>query len=101
VQRVVDLLRHRPALIRGNASEILAVAGSAGAGGRGTDSTVGPEAALEAGKQLARQQECIVAISGASDLVLHDLRCQAVYGLGSKSDQQHRLCAAMSLLGIR
>jgi hydroxyethylthiazole kinase len=68
-QRVVDLLRHRPALIRGNASEILAVAGSAGAGGRGTDSTVGAEAALEAGQQLAQQQGCIVAISGATDLV--------------------------------
>ena len=76
VQRVADLLRHRPALIRGNASEIMAVAGSAGAGGRGTDSTVDVQAALKAGKQLARQQGCIVVISGATDLVRQDLECR-------------------------
>lgn len=65
----MELLALKPTLIRGNASEILTVAGSAGAGGRGTDSTLGSEAALEAGKQLAAQQGCIVAISGATDLV--------------------------------
>lgn len=88
MQRVVDLLRHRPSLIRGNASEIMAVAGSAGAGGRGTDSTVGPEAALEAGQQLARQQGCVVAISGATDLVRYDLHCQG---------QRHMSCACQSV----
>jgi hydroxyethylthiazole kinase-like sugar kinase family protein len=75
VQRVVELLRHQPAVIRGNASEILAVAGSAVAGGRGTDSTFDAEAALEAGKELAWQQGCIVVISGATDLVRDDLQC--------------------------
>lgn len=69
MQKVMQLLDHKPTLIRGNASEILAVAGSAGAGGRGTDSTVSSEAALEAGKQLALQRHCIVAISGVTDLV--------------------------------
>lgn len=63
------LLGRQPTLIRGNASEILAVAGFTGAGGRGTDSTDSPEAALPAAKQLALNQECIVAISGPTDLV--------------------------------
>ena len=81
MQRVVELLRHQPALIRGNASEIMAVAGSAGAGGRGTDSTVGAEAALEAGKQLALKQKCVVAISGATDLVRHVLECRGFVGV--------------------
>lgn len=75
----MELLGQRPTLIRGNASEIMAVAGSAGAGGRGTDSTVGSEAALEAGKQLALQQQCIVAISGATDLV-RDMGYGPYYG---------------------
>lgn len=68
-QAVLELLDLKPTLVRGNASEILAVASCASAGGRGTDATVVAEAALEAGKQLAAQRRCIVAISGATDLV--------------------------------
>lgn len=45
------------------------MAGAAGAGGRGVDSTVASEAALAAARQLAADQGCLVAITGAVDLV--------------------------------
>ena len=58
-----------PRIIRGNASEIMALAG-AGAGGRGVDSTEDPRAALDAGRQLAASSSSTVAISGAVDLIV-------------------------------
>ena len=59
----------RPAVVRGNASEVLAIAGAMGAISKGVDTTAEPEAALDAAKQLARQYSCVMAISGATDLV--------------------------------
>jgi hydroxyethylthiazole kinase len=61
-----QLLREgRPAIIRGNASEILAMAG--GAGGRGVDSVDSPEAAIAIAKDLATQQQSVIAVSGPTD----------------------------------
>jgi hydroxyethylthiazole kinase len=54
-----------PRIIRGNASEILALAG--GAGGKGVDSVDSPEAALEVAQDLARRYHTTVAVSGAVD----------------------------------
>lgn len=69
MQTIVSLLERRPTLIRGNASEIMAVAGAAGATTRGVDSTAATSDALASGKQLAQEYGCIVGISGADDLV--------------------------------
>lgn len=63
-----DLLSHRPAVVRGNSSEVLSLAGAAGAG-RGVDSTVGSEAALVTARELARRTGGVVAVSGAVDYV--------------------------------
>ena len=54
-----------PAIIRGNASEIIGLAG--GAGGRGVDSTDTADAALEAARALAAEHGCAVAVSGEVD----------------------------------
>ncbi|UCR87864.1 hydroxyethylthiazole kinase [Mycetocola spongiae] len=62
------LLDGRPAIIRGNASEILALAGM-GAGGRGVDSSDPVEAATEAARTLARRSGAVVAVSGPVDIV--------------------------------
>lgn len=62
------LLEHRPDVVRGNASEVLALAGAAG-GGRGVDSTASTESALEAARTLARSTGGAVAVSGPVDLV--------------------------------
>ena len=67
-QMILSLVKLRPTVIRGNASEILALAGAAGTT-KGVDSTARSDEALEAGKALAEQVGCIVAISGAIDLV--------------------------------
>lgn len=58
-----------PTIIRGNASEVIALAG-AGGGGRGVDSTDEPAAALDAARSLAQRHGSVVAISGAVDAVV-------------------------------
>ena len=68
-QAVMELVKLGPTVIRGNASEIMAVAGAAGVSTKGVDSTVEAEQALELGERLARERGCVVAISGATDLV--------------------------------
>lgn len=62
------LLQHRPAAIRGNASEIVSLAGGDG-GGRGVDSTLGSDAALDAAVRLARETGAVVAVTGEVDRV--------------------------------
>lgn len=54
-----------PRIVRGNGSEILALAG--GRGGSGVDSVDSPEAALEVAQDLARRYRTTVAVSGAVD----------------------------------
>lgn len=61
------LLEYRPGIIRGNASEILALAGVAS--GRGVDSTAASSQAIEAAIQLAGQSGAVVAVSGATDYI--------------------------------
>ncbi len=60
------LTGHRPDIVRGNASEIIALAG--GTGGRGTDSTATGEEALGAAREIAGQHGCVVAASGPVDV---------------------------------
>lgn len=62
------LRARRPGVIRGNPSEILALAG-AGVGGRGTDSIATPDDAADAARALARECAGIVAVSGPVDLI--------------------------------
>ncbi|PTX99104.1 hydroxyethylthiazole kinase [Opitutus sp. ER46] len=61
-----ELLAHRPTLIRGNASEVIALSGSAGKG-RGVDSGDSTEAALAAAEDLARRTGGAVLATGPVD----------------------------------
>jgi len=63
-----DLVVQRPTAVRGNASEILALAGMS-AGGRGVDATDTPDAAADAALRLARSHGSVVAVSGPVDLI--------------------------------
>ena len=63
-----DFLAGKPAAIRGNASEILALAGFAG-GGRGVDSTAGSDTAQSAAEQLAYSTGAVVAVTGETDFI--------------------------------
>jgi len=58
----------RPAVLRGNASEILALCGVASAT-KGVESVHGAEDALPAARELARTYHCVVSVSGEIDLV--------------------------------
>lgn len=62
------LLDIGPSMIRGNASEILALAGLGGAG-RGADAADSVEAAEDAARGLARRTGAVVVASGAVDFV--------------------------------
>ena len=63
-----ELLSHSPTVIRGNASEIVALAGF-GRGGRGVDSTLGTDEAATAARDLAARTHGAVAVSGPVDLI--------------------------------
>ncbi|KJL29025.1 hydroxyethylthiazole kinase [Microbacterium oxydans] len=63
-----DLAALRPTAIRGNASEILALAGLSG-GGRGVDATDSTDAAADAAFVLAERHGSVVAVSGPVDLL--------------------------------
>ncbi|WP_375490716.1 hydroxyethylthiazole kinase [uncultured Jatrophihabitans sp.] len=60
-----SLLAQSPTIVRGNASEILALAG--GAGGRGVDATDAADAAAGPAQGLAREHATVLAVSGAVD----------------------------------
>jgi len=75
------IARQRPALIRGNASEILALAGRQSVS-RGVDALDDVSAALAAGRDLAQQHDCVVAISGQSDAIIDATRTVLVHTNG-------------------
>ena len=68
-----ELVAARPTAVRGNASEILALAG-AGAGGRGVDATDSTAAAAEAAAGLARAHGSVIAVSGPVDRITDGVR---------------------------
>ncbi|WP_315583760.1 hydroxyethylthiazole kinase [Actinomyces viscosus] len=63
-----ELVAHGPGAVRGNASEILVLAG-AGSGGRGVETADDVAAALAPACDLARRHGCVVAVSGPLDVV--------------------------------
>lgn len=71
------LLTLKPAVIRGNASEILALAGES-TRGRGTDSTDASEDALIAAQTLAQRCGAVVAVTGAVDYITDGRRSLSV-----------------------
>lgn len=73
----LDLLRHGPAAIRGNASEILSMAGEAGLS-RGVDSAASSDAALSAAQALALGAGCVIAVTGATDYITDGRQVVAV-----------------------
>lgn len=78
-QAAQDLLALKPSVVRGNASEILALAGQVGAG-KGADSGDDVEGAVEAAQALATTQGCVVAVTGVRDFVTDGTRGAWVSG---------------------
>lgn len=74
-----ELLDYKPTVIRGNASEILALAGAVG-GGKGVDSTAQSSEALPLAKSLAEKTGAVVAVSGVIDYITDGNQTVAVPG---------------------
>ncbi|MDO5720415.1 MAG: hydroxyethylthiazole kinase [Actinomycetaceae bacterium] len=70
------LTAFQPTVVRGNASEIIALSG--GVGGRGVDSTASVEEAADAARAVAEKTCGVVAVSGEVDLITDgstEIRC--------------------------
>lgn len=94
-----QLVELNPTVIRGNASEILALAG-AGSSGKGVDAGDGVAAAIPAAQALAARTGAIVAVTGAEDVVTDGARTIAVRGGHPLMPQVTALgCALTALTG--
>jgi hydroxyethylthiazole kinase len=78
-QAIADLLEWRPTVIRGNATEIIALDGRPVAG-HGVDSRDPVEYAEEAARHLAMTRNVIVAVTGVTDLVTDGHRAVRIFG---------------------
>jgi hydroxyethylthiazole kinase len=74
------LTAQQPTVIRGNGSEIVALAGAANAASstRGVDSAIDSAEALDAARDLAQASQAIVAVTGSVDYVTDGTRVIAV-----------------------
>jgi hydroxyethylthiazole kinase len=63
------LVQMRPTVVRGNASEIMVLAGVSGVAAKGVDSAHGGTEALDAARRLASRSGAIVAMTGEVDYV--------------------------------
>ncbi|EFK56006.1 hydroxyethylthiazole kinase [Sphingobacterium spiritivorum] len=69
-QILAELLPYRPAVIRGNASEIMALAKTNTSPTKGVDSSNQSDEALEAARQLQQSFGSVVCISGETDIIV-------------------------------
>ncbi|WP_316671062.1 hydroxyethylthiazole kinase [uncultured Propionibacterium sp.] len=74
-----QLVKRRPTAVRGNASEIIALAGL-GPGGRGVESSDEVESALGAARSIAERFGSVVAVSGPTDAIVSADRVARVGG---------------------
>lgn len=76
---IAALLASRPAIIRGNASEVAALAGQAG-GASGVDSTLASSEVVGLIADLATRLGTVVAVSGETDYISDGTRTVAIPG---------------------
>jgi hydroxyethylthiazole kinase len=74
-----ELMALKPTIIRGNASEIMALAGSQSRG-QGVDSGDSTSAAESSALALAQQNGCVVAVTGEVDFVTDGRRSARIQG---------------------
>jgi hydroxyethylthiazole kinase len=71
---------HRAFIVRGNASEIMTLAGSSGSAAKGVDSTAASDDAASAAQNLSGRYNCAVAVSGEADVVVEGAARARVLG---------------------
>lgn len=119
---LTQLLELKPTVVRGNASEILALANSNRASTKGVDSTASSNEAIDAAVFINQKYGSVVCISGETDIIIDDNRkteinnghelMTKVTGLGCSAtavigafiaiidDKQEAVAAAMALFSI-
>jgi len=75
----LDLLALKPTIIRGNASEIIALAGGSGSG-KGADSGDNVSDAQSSARGLALYHDCVVAVSGPIDFITDGKQSVSITG---------------------
>ncbi len=78
-QNASELLKLKPTVLRGNASEIISISGNEG-GGKGVDSTSSSNEALDAAISIASQYKIVVAVTGEVDYVTDGNQTLSVHG---------------------
>jgi len=95
-----ELLEIGPSAVRGNASEILALASTIQRRTRGVDSTDPSLAALTPARDLARTYDCVVVVSGPVDYVTDGDRTLEVHNGHTMMTRVTGLgCTATALVG--
>lgn len=104
-ETIVHLMRHRPSIIRGNASEIIAVARILGlthntSSPRGVDSTSATAEAEASAQSLARHSFCTVVATGAIDVITNGERMVRVANGHERMTRVTALgCSLSSVMG--
>jgi hydroxyethylthiazole kinase len=95
-----ELISRKPTIIRGNAGEIMALAGKAKGASKGVDSLAASDAAVEAAERLAARSGAVVVVTGATDYVVSAERRETVEGGHAMSQQVTGTgCAATAVIG--
>ena len=94
------LIELQPTVIRGNASEILALAGAASGPTRGVDSSHATDEAVDAAAHLARSTGAVVAVTGEIDRITDGERRRKVSNGDARMTRVTALgCAASAVIG--
>ena len=73
-----ELIAMGPAVVRGNASEIMALLGAGG--GRGPETAADVEAAMDAAHSVSERFGCVVAVSGPVDAIVDGAHVTRIVG---------------------
>ena len=73
-----ELIAMGPAVVRGNASEIMALLGAGG--GRGPETSADVEAAMDAAHSVSERFGCVVAVSGPVDAIVEGTHVTRIVG---------------------
>lgn len=96
---VAELLDLNPTIIRGNASEIIALGGGQSAG-QGVDSGDPVDRAEEAARRLATARRAVVAVTGPVDFVTDGSRAVRIWGGSALMPKVTALgCSLTALVG--
>ncbi|MFC3198000.1 hydroxyethylthiazole kinase [Parapedobacter deserti] len=95
-----ELLEHRPTVVRGNASEIMALAKANTKATKGVDSTAASSEALDAARSICQRYGSVVCISGAVDVVVGPAQSMYIHNGDPLMTKVTGLgCSATALIG--